>query len=247
MALISAEIPAEKIWLERLVQSANSMTLSGVALSNESIAEFMRNLESSPYVIKGTVNLTHSRQTLISNMKLREFQVSYQFVPFSQVQKRCRKRRIMNLDRFSLAALEEKVSSLTPQQRVLLFVGTFLFLGALFYFFQYEPQSEVIAGLQGKLAEQEKRLAPLKQAAAQLPALQEELAKAEEDFSRLLALLPDKKEIPALLDTISQLGAQVGLENILFQPQPEQLFEFYAMIPIRLDLVGNLPYAGSLF
>jgi type IV pilus assembly protein PilO len=153
----------------------------------------------------------------------------------------------MNLERFSLAAMEDRVSSLTPQQKVLLFMGTFLFLGAAFYFFQYQPQTEVIAGLQGKLAEQEKRLAFLKQAAARLPQLQEELAKAEEDFSRLLALLPDQKEIPALLDTISQLGAQVGLENILFQPQPEQLFEFYAMIPIRLDLVANYHTLGAFF
>jgi type IV pilus assembly protein PilN len=91
MALISAEIPAEKIWLERLAQSSNSITLDGVALSNESIAEFMRNLESSPYVLKGTVNLTHSRQTTLSNMKLREFQLTCQFVPFSQVQQSQRK------------------------------------------------------------------------------------------------------------------------------------------------------------
>jgi len=47
----------------------------------------MRNLESSPYVIKGTVNLTHSRQTRINNLKLREFQITYQYIPFSQVQK----------------------------------------------------------------------------------------------------------------------------------------------------------------
>jgi type IV pilus assembly protein PilN len=87
MALISAEIPPEKIWLEKLAQSSNSLTLDGVALSNESIAEFMRNLESSPYVMKGTVNLTHSRQTVLSNMKLREFQLTCQFVPFSQVQR----------------------------------------------------------------------------------------------------------------------------------------------------------------
>ena len=87
MALISVEVPAEKIWLERLVQSSNSMTLEGVALSNEAVAEFMRNLESSSYVVKGTVNLTHSRQTVMSNMKLREFQLTYQFVRFSQLPK----------------------------------------------------------------------------------------------------------------------------------------------------------------
>jgi hypothetical protein len=38
-------------------------------------------------VEKGSVNLTHSRQKVISNMKLREFQVTYRFYPFSEVQK----------------------------------------------------------------------------------------------------------------------------------------------------------------
>jgi len=153
----------------------------------------------------------------------------------------------MNLERFSLTALEDKISSLTPPQKVLLFVGTLLFLGALFYFFQYKPQADTIAKLRSDLSSQEKRLATLKQAAAKLPELQEALAKAEEEFSRLLTLLPDKKEIPALLDTISQLGAQVGLENILFQPQPEQPHEFYAAIPIRLDLVADYHKLGAFF
>lgn len=153
----------------------------------------------------------------------------------------------MNLERFSLAAMEDKVSSLTPPQKVLLFVGTLLFLGAMFYFFQYKPQSEAITKLKADLSTQEKRLASLKQAAAKLPELQEALAKAEEEFSRLLSLLPDKKEIPALLDTISQLGAQAGLENILFQPQPEKPHEFYAMIPIRLDLVASYHALGAFF
>lgn len=86
LALLSIQIPPEEVWFERLAHSSNTMTLDGVALSNESIADFMRNLESSPYVEKGSVNLTHSRQKIINNMKLREFQVNYRFYPFSEVQ-----------------------------------------------------------------------------------------------------------------------------------------------------------------
>jgi len=153
----------------------------------------------------------------------------------------------MNLDRFSLAVLQEKVASLTPQQRVMLFVGTFVCLVAAFYFLQYQPRSEVMAALQTDLAQQEKRLAVLKDAAAKLPALQEELAKAEAEFAHLLSLLPDQREIPALLETVSKLGAQVGLENILFQPQAEQAREFYAVIPIRLDLIGSYHQLGAFF
>ena len=43
---------------------------------------------------------------------------------------------------------------------------------------------------------------------------------------------------------MSRLGAKVGLENILFQPQPEVPEEFYAVIPIRLDLVGTFNDIG---
>ncbi|GKT08890.1 PilN domain-containing protein [Desulforhabdus sp. TSK] len=85
LALLSVELPADKMWFEKLSQNGAGITLDGVALSNEAIVEFMRNMQASPYVGKASVNLTHSRQTLISNMKLREFQISYQFMPYSQV------------------------------------------------------------------------------------------------------------------------------------------------------------------
>lgn len=88
MALLSVDVPAEKIWLERLAQSGNSMTLNGVAMNNEAIAEFMRNLESSDYIVKGTVNLARSKQiTIPPGKKLREFELKFQYAPFSAVKK----------------------------------------------------------------------------------------------------------------------------------------------------------------
>ncbi len=88
LALLSVELPTDKVWFERLTISANSITLNGVALSNEAIAEFMRNLESSPYTVKGSVNLVLSRQVSKTNMKLREFQLAYQFMPYSAIQEK---------------------------------------------------------------------------------------------------------------------------------------------------------------
>jgi type IV pilus assembly protein PilN len=87
LALLGVQIPQDEMWFERLTQTSNTITIDGVALSNEAVAEFMRNLESSPYVQKGSVNLIHSRQTVMNDMKLREFQVTYRFFPFSEVQK----------------------------------------------------------------------------------------------------------------------------------------------------------------
>jgi Tfp pilus assembly protein PilO len=43
---------------------------------------------------------------------------------------------------------------------------------------------------------------------------------------------------------VHRIGSKVGLENILFQPQPEVVQEFYAVIPIKLDLVGTFNDLG---
>lgn len=85
LALLSVQVPNDKIWFERLSQASNTITLNGIAQSNEAVVEFMRNLEASPYIQKGSVNLIHSRQSLISDMKLREFQITYRFFPFSEI------------------------------------------------------------------------------------------------------------------------------------------------------------------
>ena len=56
--------------------------------------------------------------------------------------------------------------------------------------------------------------------AGAVPVLEKEIALSEEELATLLMMLPDQKEIPGLLENVSRLGTKVGLENILFQPQP---------------------------
>ncbi|NTW35376.1 MAG: type 4a pilus biogenesis protein PilO [Syntrophobacteraceae bacterium] len=150
----------------------------------------------------------------------------------------------MKKDSFSLGVLQEKLGELTPPQRILLFVITLALLGGGFYFLKYKDQAANISRLQTSVSEQEKKLVALKQAAVEVDKLKLELAESEEKLKQVLSFLPDQKEIPGLLDNISQLGAEVGLENILFQPQPEQPREFHAAIPIRLDIVGTYHELG---
>jgi len=144
----------------------------------------------------------------------------------------------------SFAEFQEKLSDLTPAHKALLFVGTLLVMGGIFYFLLFQSQMDTIADLTNKIAEQQRKVATLKAAAAKVKVLEEDLVQSEEELSKLLMLLPDQKEIPGLLENVSRLGAKVGLENILFQPQPETLQEFYAVIPIRLDLLGTFNDIG---
>jgi len=88
LALLSIQVPPEKMWFDKLAQTGYSVTLEGVAQSNEAIVEFMRNLESSPYIEKGSINLVLSKQFAVKEMKLREFQLTYRFYPYSEVRKK---------------------------------------------------------------------------------------------------------------------------------------------------------------
>jgi len=88
LALMSISLPAERVWFDKLLQSGNSITVEGVALSNETIAEFMRNLEVSPYVVRGSINLVHSRLTAMGGMKLREFRLTCSLLSYSDFQEK---------------------------------------------------------------------------------------------------------------------------------------------------------------
>ncbi|ROR03047.1 type IV pilus inner membrane component PilO [Desulfosoma caldarium] len=145
---------------------------------------------------------------------------------------------------FPIETIEAKVDELPVVQRVLVLVITVLALAAAFYYFQYAPQNKRMQQLRASIQSQEKRLATLKKYASESEKLAQEVRKAEEEFASMLKVLPDQREIPALLETVSQIGAQEGLENLLFQPLPEVPHEFHATIPVRLDLVGRYHQLG---
>ncbi len=144
----------------------------------------------------------------------------------------------------ALTGLQEKLTGLPTAQKVLLFLGTFAVICGAFYFLKYQDQLAQIKRLRADVKQQEQKLVSLKNAAAKVKVLEKELAQSEEELRVLMTLLPDQKEIPGLLENVSRLGAKVGLENILFQPQPEVPQEFYATIPIRLDLLGTYNDVG---
>ena len=139
---------------------------------------------------------------------------------------------------------QEKLSSLSAVQKVLLFAATLLLMCVAFYFLKFENQLDTLTHLTSQITEQQNKLVSLKASAAKVQMLEKDLAQSEEELAKLLMLLPDQKEIPGLLENVSRLGSKVGLENILFQPQPEVMQEFYATIPIRLDLLGTFNDLG---
>jgi type IV pilus assembly protein PilO len=75
--------------------------------------------------------------------------------------------------------------------------------------------------------------------AANYDAYKAQLSQIEQSFGTMLRQLPGETEIPSLIVDVSQTGLASGLQEKLFQPQPEIPRDFYAEKPIKIRLSGG--------
>ena len=107
------------------------------------------------------------------------------------------------------------------------------------YFFIIEDKAPALKRVQDE--EQTLRLSfeNKQKKAANYDAYRAQLAQMEQSFGTMLRQLPGKTEIPSLIVDISQTGLAAGLQEKLFQPQPELPRDFYAEKPITISLSGG--------
>lgn len=75
--------------------------------------------------------------------------------------------------------------------------------------------------------------------AINLAAYKAQMEEIERTFGSLLRQLPNTTEVPDLLVDITQAGLGRGLEFVLFRPEAEQKRDFYAELPISLQVTGS--------
>ena len=141
----------------------------------------------------------------------------------------------------------EKIEKLSRLYKILLCLGLFLILVGPFVYFSFLPKINKINVLKKEHSTLETRLATAKAKANQLKYYQDKLKEAEMEFKIVTKKLPEKKEIPALLSSISQSGRDAGLEFLLFQPEPEQNKDFYAEIPVSIKITGSYHNVALFF
>lgn len=81
---VAKRIDNQRMWLESLNQQGFSLKLSGVALDNQTIAQFMDNLKLSPFVTE--VSLENSSMKVVSGRNLKSFQLSCNIAPQDNAQ-----------------------------------------------------------------------------------------------------------------------------------------------------------------
>jgi len=144
-------------------------------------------------------------------------------------------------------ALFEKVEKIKMPIRIAIFLGTLVLLAGLFIYFVYIPKSEEIAKTREEIAKLQQKLNQAIVRARALKKFEAEYAEVDAQFQEALKLLPNTKEIPSLLKSITQLGTDSNLEFLFFSPQRERAQDFFMEIPVSIEVSGTYHNVAIFF
>jgi type IV pilus assembly protein PilO len=137
----------------------------------------------------------------------------------------------------------EQFFGFSQQVRLGVYVGVAVLLSLLYWHFSYSPNNLVLNEKRSKVEELEAQKAKKYSMVAQLEVLRQQVKELDIKLKEAIQQLPDQKEIPDLLSTVSSLGRESGLEIPLFRQKPETLQDFYAEVPVEMNMRG---YYGQL-
>ncbi len=134
-----------------------------------------------------------------------------------------------------------------PLKRALMLFGIIALIAGGFTYFIYMPKLKSMQRVERKLKQAQIKLHQTQQIANQLPKFEAEIASLNIAFKKALKKLPDNKEIPSLLLKITKLGKESKLTFNLFQPLHNRNRDFYAEVPIDIEVQGSYHAVGRFF
>lgn len=153
----------------------------------------------------------------------------------------------INLSLDSIEPLFQKLAEITKIQRILISAGAVVAIIALFVMVFYMPKLENLDRLGNNISQNKEKLVKTKKNAGDYNKFQKKMEDAKERFHKISLALPNSDEIPSLLTGISQAGKKAGLTFLLFAPHSEVKKDFYAKIPVKMELSGSYNDLGMFF
>jgi len=151
------------------------------------------------------------------------------------------------LPKIDLQAIIEDFRTLDPRDpgawplipRVIILAGLFLLLVAAAAWFGWMVQYDELDAKRQEEAKLKEEWLTKKKQAINLDAYRNQLVEIERSFGALLKQLPNAAEMESLLVDINQAGLGRGLQFELFKPGAEVVKDFYAELPITINLSGS--------
>lgn len=149
--------------------------------------------------------------------------------------------------------LVEQLQSLDPNNiggwplpvRIIMISIVFAAVLVAGYYLDTQQQREELERAQRKELSLKSDFEKKQAKAANLEAYKAQMVEMEESFGAMLRQLPSKTEVADMLVDITQTGLASGLEFELFKPENEVPKEFYAELPISIQINGTYHNMGK--
>ncbi len=143
------------------------------------------------------------------------------------------------------AFIDTKYIPLDNKIKLVVFIVLVVLPVGLFYFIPYTKNIQKVEALEQQKVKLQAEITKARKAASELDKIKAAIKDTEEKFKKTATVLPKEKEIPGLLTNISDLGKRAALDFNTFRPGAEISKEFYAEIPVNIQIKGpyhNLGY-----
>lgn len=139
------------------------------------------------------------------------------------------------------------LNKIPRKQKILMAVLVFLGAGYAYYFFFFQPLYETRSALALQLDALDQQIAAKQMVVNEIQKGKREINVLKSNLEIALTKLPDQKEIPSLLASISESGRELGLEFLLFEPISPVQKEYYMEIPAKIAVIGNFHNVVQFF
>ena len=141
----------------------------------------------------------------------------------------------------------EKILKLPAKQKIIILVLVSIIEAAALVWFLYLPKHKEFDVLKAELTKLQDEISKKTQIANNLPKLKIEYDQLNLELAQALTELPNSKEIPTLLTSITSLGKGAGLDFLTFRPMAEVPKDFYADVPVDIIVSGSYFSVANFF
>ena len=150
-------------------------------------------------------------------------------------------------DQLNVTPVLERMEEMPAAARMAALVALFAAIVAVYWFSSYSSSLDQLNVLQAQHATLQSEIGQSRSVIANLDSFEARRNELRARLDVALRRLPDSREVPVLLTNISGLGKKAGLEFHSFTPGAETVKEFYAEVPIAVEMKGSYHEFGNFF
>jgi type IV pilus assembly protein PilO len=141
----------------------------------------------------------------------------------------------------------EDILDKPPQQKLVYLLGASALIWVVAWVLLLGGQWGRYSQLRQEAQANREKLTSLEAKARNLEVVREEVRQLDGELRAALARLPDRKEIPDLLNSLSELASTSGLLITKFRQLEEVPRDYYAEVPVELSMRGSFHQMAAFF